>query len=30
VSRFATTNWSLILRAAGGNDAEAEVAMALL
>jgi len=30
VSRFATTNWSLILRAAGGDDAEAELAMALL
>jgi RNA polymerase sigma factor (sigma-70 family) len=30
VSRFATTNWSLILRAAGGDDAEAQLAMALL
>jgi RNA polymerase sigma-70 factor (ECF subfamily) len=30
VSRFATTNWSLILRAAGGDDGEAELAMALL
>ena len=30
MSRFATTNWSLILRAAGGDDAEAELAMALL
>jgi RNA polymerase sigma factor (sigma-70 family) len=30
VSRFATTNWSLILRAAGADDAEAELAMALL
>lgn len=30
MSRFATTNWSLILRAAGADDAEAELAMALL
>lgn len=30
MSRFATTNWSLILRAADGDDAEAELAMALL
>jgi RNA polymerase sigma factor (sigma-70 family) len=30
VSRFETTNWSLILRAAAADNAEAELAMALL